>query len=89
MTWFIIENACHVVVVEAKWTITLKTSMLLIFLIKLLTHFKTKPFEFAADRASFSEWPIWFLGIILKSVGSSGIGETKSELMMYKACCPS
>lgn len=81
MTWFIIENACHVVVEETKWTITLKTSTLLIFLTKLLTLFKKeKPFEFAADRASFSEWPIWFLGIILwNQLVSSGIGETKSE----------
>ena len=95
MTWFIIENACHVVVVEAKWTITLKTSMLLIFLIKLLTHFKTKPFEFAADRASFSEWPIWFLGIILwnllvhlvsvKQIRVNDVQGLLPQLMMYNA----
>ena len=69
--------------------------MLLIFLIKLLTHFKTKPFEFAADRASFSEWPIWFLGIILwnllvhlvsvKQIRVNDVQGLLPQLMMYNA----
>ena len=67
-------------------TITLKTCTLLIFLTKLLTHFKKKTFWICSWSSKFIRMTNLISGnYSLKSVGSSGICETKSELMMYNA----
>ena len=95
MTWFIIENACHVVVVETTWTITLKTCTLLIYLTKLLTHFKKKNLlnlqlieqVYQNDQFDlwelFSEicWLIWYPRNKIRVNDVQGL----PQLMMYNA----
>ena len=95
MTWFIIENACHVVVVETTWTITLKTCTLLIFLTKLLTHFKKKNLlnlqliEQVYQNDQFDLWELfseicWFIWYPRNKIRVNDV-QGLLQLMMYNA----
>ena len=95
MTWFIIENACHVVVVETTWKITLKTCTLLIFLTKLLTHFKKKNLlnlqliEQVYQNDQFDLWELfseicWFIWYPRNKIRVNDV-QGLLQLMMYNA----
>ena len=95
MTWFIIENACHVVVVETTWTITLKTCTLLIYLTKLLTRFKKKNLlnlqliEQVYQNDQFDLWELfseicWFIWYPRNKIRVNDV-QGLLQLMMYNA----